>query len=160
MTRADRGDRPVCGATFPNLPRRRCVLPAGHAGGHRYAQHSNEPRARTLALQPKSWLRTKACPACGERVLVGARVCGACRHRFDRPPPARGGPQISGAASTAFICSLLCVWVVAIPLGIHARRAVDRSGGMLIGRGLSTVAIVIGVIDMIATAGLVLALAN
>jgi hypothetical protein len=142
------------------MPRRRCVLPAGHAGGHRYAQQADGPHGRLLALQPKSWLRTKTCPACGERVLVRARVCGGCRHRFDRPAPPRVGPQVSRAASVAFICSLLCIWVVAIPLGIHARRAVDRSDGLLIGSGLAAVAIVIGVIDLIATVGLVLVLAN
>jgi hypothetical protein len=143
----------LCGARLPRLASRRCVLPAGHAGSHRYALLSAQPGPRALATRPRAWWRTKTCPECGERVMVLARVCSVCGNRFDRPvAPRRVEPRTSQAAVVAMACSLIGIWIVSIPLGIHARRAVAGSGGRLTGRGLGTIAVAFGVVDMIATA--------
>jgi hypothetical protein len=62
------------------------------------------------------------------------------------------------AAVVAMGCSLIGLWPVSIPLGIYARRAVDSSAGRLEGRGLATIAVTVGVIDMVATGALIAAL--
>jgi hypothetical protein len=67
-------------------------------------------------------------------------------------------PRMCPAAAVAMGCSLIGLWVVSIPLGIYARRAVDGSAGRLTGRGLATIAVTIGVVDMIATGALIAAL--
>jgi hypothetical protein len=59
------------------------------------------------------------------------------------------------AAVVAMGCSLIGLWAVSIPLGLYARRAVDGSAGRLEGRGLATIAVTLGVLDMIATGALV-----
>jgi hypothetical protein len=56
------------------------------------------------------------------------------------------------------MCSIVGIWIVSIPLGIRARRAIDRSEGLLTGRVFGTAGIVLGLIDMIATVVLVIAL--
>ena len=86
----------------------------------------------------------KPCPQCAEDVKGAAPVFRSCWRRFDTPtvqappPPivaARSrtpprettSPRTSGAPVAAFTCSVLGFWIVSIPLGIHARREVDRS---------------------------------
>ena len=96
--------------------------------------------------------------------MQAARVCGSCGWRFDTPLP-RGpgtGPagELSRAAITALVSGIVGVWIVAIPLGIYGRRAVERSGGRMTGRGVATVAIVLGVFDMIVTTVLAIVLAG
>lgn len=96
--------------------------------------------------------------------MVTALVCRVCGKRFDTPldrapaPPA-AEPHMSEAAVTALICSIIGIWMVSIPLGVRARRAVDRSEGLLTGRGIGTASIVIGLIEMIAT-GVLIALVS
>jgi hypothetical protein len=165
MTSADSDHETICGAMFPHLPSRRCVLPAGHEGNHRHTEQSAEPDSPAVARRPRSLRRTKRCPECAERVMVAALVCRVCGNRFDTPldqaaAPPRAEPQMSSPAVTAFMCSIVGIWIVSIPLGIRARRAVDRSEGLLTGRGFGTAGIVLGLIDMIATVVLVIALAT
>jgi hypothetical protein len=95
--------------------------------------------------------------------MVASRVCRVCGTRFDTPPgrvrtPAGIAPHISAAAATAFACSMVGIWIVSIPLGLHARRAIDRSKGALTGRALGTAGVAVGLVDMIATVVLVIAL--
>jgi hypothetical protein len=135
------------------------VLPAGHAGSHRYAL-APDPTVSPLATRSKAWRRSKTCPECGERIPLLARACSVCGNRFDRPAASHGRewsePGTSQAAVIAMACSLVGIWVVSIPLGLYARRAVERSSGRLAGRGLATIAVVLGTFDMIAT-GVVMA---
>jgi len=169
MTGAASGHETICRARrlrFPNLLWGRCVLPSGHEGKHR-DQYSVEPETRAVARRPRSSHGTKICPECAENVMAAAVICRFCGSRLGSPPgqvasPVRrvplraASPRMSGAAATAFLCSLVCIWVVSIPLGIRARRAIDRSDGLITGRGFGTAGIVIGVIDMVGT-GLVIA---
>jgi len=103
--------------------------------------------------------------------MAAALVCRFCGNRLDTPldhvasplyrasPRYDAAPRMSAAATTALLCSLVCVWVVSIPLGIRARRAIDHSDGRLTGRGFATAGITIGLADMIATALLIAHLA-
>ncbi len=103
---------------------------------------------------------TKTCPQCAEHVQGAALVCRFCGYRFDGTPApvAPGETSTSGVAVAAFLCSLLDLWIAAIPLGIHARRQIDQSGGRKTGRGFATAGIVIGVIGMVASVILVIAI--
>jgi hypothetical protein len=98
--------------------------------------------------------------------MVATRVCRVCGNRFDAPPsrvrtsPGGTAPHTSAAAVAAFACSMVGIWVVSIPLGLHARRAIDRSKGALTGRALGTAGVAVGLFDMIATIVLVIALAG
>ncbi len=154
----------ICGAEQAGVPLRRCVLPPGHAGSHRYVTHFAEPAASALARRARRWRLTKGCPECGQRVILAARVCGICGWRFYTEPPGEcgvaGAGELSRVAVAALVSGIVGVWIVAIPLGLHSRRAVERSGGRLTGRGVATAAIVLGVFDMIATAVLAVALAS
>jgi hypothetical protein len=96
---------------------------------------------------------TKTCPQCAEQVQGAALVCRFCGHRFDgKPAPvAPGESSTSGVAVAAFICALLDLWIAAIPLGIHARRQIDQSGGRKTGRGFATAGIILGVVGMVAS---------
>ena len=91
--------------------------------------------------------------------MLWARVCWVCGHRFDSPPEPRAPrtiyPRMCPAAVVAMACSLIGLWVVSIPLGIYARHAVNGSAGRLEGRGLATIAVTLGVIDLIATGALI-----
>jgi hypothetical protein len=163
MMSTDSDRETICGAMFPHLPSRRCALPAGHEGSHRHTEQSAEPDSPALARRPRRLRRTKTCPECAGRVMVAALVCRVCGNRSDTPPdqaaaPPRAEPQMSSPAVTAFMCSIVGIWIVSIPLGIRARRAVDRSEGLLTGRGFGTAGIVLGLIDMVATVVLVIAL--
>jgi hypothetical protein len=97
-------------------------------------------------------------------VILASRVCGICGWRFYPRPPegsgVAGAGELSRVAVAALLSGLVGVWIVAIPLGVHGRLAVERSGGRLTGRGVATTAIVLGVFDMIATALLAVALAS
>jgi len=102
---------------------------------------------------------TKTCPECAENVQAAALVCRFCGHRFGGEP-APVGPEeasTSGAAVASFICSLLGLWIAAIPLGIHAQRQIDNSAGRKTGRGFATAGIVIGILGMTATAIVIIA---
>lgn len=112
---------------------------------------------------------TKMCPECAEKVQGAARVCRFCGFRFDQRPGAtltsravpRDSPPLaatSGVAIAAFICSLLGFWIAGIPLGIHAQNQIDESEGRLGGRGFATAGIVLGILGIIATVILILAL--
>jgi hypothetical protein len=98
--------------------------------------------------------------------MVATRVCRVCGNRFDTPhgrvrvAPRGVAPHVSAAAVAAFACSMIGIWVVSIPLGLHARRAIDRSKGALTGRALGTAGVAVGLFDMIATVVLVIALAG
>jgi hypothetical protein len=93
-----------------------------------------------------------------------ARVCASCGWRFDTPPPRRrsvtGTGELSRVAIAALVGGIVGVWIVAIPLGIYSRRAIGRSDGGLTGRGVATIAIVLGVFDMIVTTLLAIVLAG
>ena len=146
------------------MPLQRCVLPPGHAGSHRFVTHFAEPASSALARRARRWRETKSCPRCGQRLILAARVCDFCGARLhDQPtdgPAVAAAGELSRVAVAALVSGIVGVWVVAIPLGVHGRRAVERSGGRLTGRGVATVAIVLGVFDMIATAVIAAALAG
>ncbi|MGH2849458.1 MAG: hypothetical protein ACRDLP_02465 [Solirubrobacteraceae bacterium] len=152
----------ICGARPAGVSLRRCVLPPGHAGSHRFATHFAEPASSALARRTRPWTRTKACPECGQRVMAAARVCGSCGWRFDTPPLQAGVAatgELSRVAITALVSGIVGIWIVAIPLGIYGRRTVERSAGRMTGRGVATIAIVLGVFDMIVTTVLAIVLA-
>jgi Domain of unknown function (DUF4190)/Uncharacterised protein family UPF0547 len=100
---------------------------------------------------------TKTCPQCAERVQGAALVCRFCGHRFDGQPGVvqSGPPSTSGAAVAAFICSLVGLWIAGLPLGIHAQRQIDQSGGRLTGRGFATTGVVLGILGILGTVILV-----
>jgi hypothetical protein len=105
---------------------------------------------------------TKTCPECAEHVQGAALVCRFCGYRFDGSPApvAPGETSTSGVAVAAFLCSLLDLWIAAIPLGIHARRQIDQSGGRKTGRGFATAGIVLGIIGLVASVIVVVALVS
>jgi Domain of unknown function (DUF4190)/Uncharacterised protein family UPF0547 len=105
---------------------------------------------------------TKTCPMCAETVQGAALVCRFCGHRFDgrQEPVAPGETSTSGAAVAAFICSLVGLWIAGIPLGIHAQRQIDQSGGRKTGRGFATAGIILGIIGIIGTIVLVIVLVS
>jgi hypothetical protein len=76
------------------------------------------------------------------------------------PPPSVSPelPQTSAIAVGAFICSVLGLWIVGLPLGIYARQEVDRSQGRLTGRGFATAGIVFGLIGIVGTIILIIVL--
>ena len=102
---------------------------------------------------------TKTCPQCAEHVQGAALVCRFCGYRFggEPPPVAPGESNTSGAAVASFISSLLGLWIAGIPLGVHAQRQIDKSGGRKTGRGFATAGIVLGIIGMVGSVILVLA---
>lgn len=112
---------------------------------------------------------TKVCPRCAEEVKEAAAVCRFCRHEFNGPAAVSNGPAVSaapvtaassqpstppttsGAAIASFICSLLGLWIAGIPLGIHAQKTIDQSGGRITGRGFATAGVVLGILGIIGT---------
>jgi len=104
----------------------------------------------------------KVCPDCAERVKQAAAVCRFCGHGFDGRPAAWGesgmtasyaGTQTTSVLAIAgVVCAVFGISVGAIMLGILGQREVDGSGGRIGGRGLATAAIVIGVIELVVTA--------
>jgi ribosomal protein L37AE/L43A len=101
---------------------------------------------------------TKTCPECAERVQGAALVCRFCGYRFAgrQQAAAPAEANTSGAAVAAFICSLVGLWVAGIPLGIHAQRQIDKSGGRKTGRGFATAGIILGVLGLIGTVVLII----
>ena len=171
-----------CGAPhpkYPTLPSAACVLPAGHDGEHRdrYSSRWPDPEPPVVATPQEIASGVKTCPQCAEDIKAAALVCRFCGHRFDAttvqappppivaarprtPPRETASPRTSGAAVAAFICSVLGLWIVSIPLGIHARREVDRSNGLITGRGFGTAGVVLGVLGLIATIILIVAVVH
>jgi Domain of unknown function (DUF4190)/Uncharacterised protein family UPF0547 len=133
-------------------------------------------QARTLIVSGET-PGTKICPMCAEEVKLAAVICRFCGYTFETadgaPPsdlgatsqPRPAGPtapqsfaasspslgQASGTAITAFICSIIGLWFVGLPLGIFARNEIDNSAGRVTGRGFATAAIVLGIIGIFAT---------
>ena len=105
---------------------------------------------------------TKTCPQCAEHVQAAALVCRFCGHRFDGKAPsvALGEISTSGVAVAAFICSLLGLWIAAIPLGVHAQHQIDESGGRKTGRGFATAGVVLGILGIIGTIILIIVLVS
>ncbi len=95
---------------------------------------------------------TKTCPECAEHVQGAALVCRFCGHRFaGKSPEPVPEAATSGVAIASFITSLVGLWIAAIPLGIHARRQIDRSEGRKTGRGFATAGVVIGWLGLAGT---------
>jgi Domain of unknown function (DUF4190)/Uncharacterised protein family UPF0547 len=105
---------------------------------------------------------TKLCPECAENVKPAATVCRFCGHRFDgrARSHSEAPPSTSGVAVAAFVCSVVGLWIAGIPLGIHARRKIDDSGGHLTGRGFATAGIWLGLIGIVGTVILVIAIVH
>jgi hypothetical protein len=98
---------------------------------------------------------------CAEHVQGAALVCRFCGHRFDGMPSATpGDTSTSGVAVAAFICSLVGLWIAGIPLGVHAQRQIDQSGGRKTGRGFATAGIVLGIIGVVGTIVLVIVIVS
>jgi hypothetical protein len=127
--------------------------------------------ATVEATTPGSVPGTKICPRCAEEVKQAAVVCRFCGHEFGEATDTNGAAPSDGTASTigrtestatsgvaiaAFITSLVGLWIAAIPLGISAQRAIDRSEGRIGGRGFATAGIVLGVLGLIGTIVLVI----
>jgi hypothetical protein len=106
----------------------------------------------------------KTCPECAELVQVAAHVCRFCGYRFDGrarrrdEPSSNQEPSTSNVAIAAFICSLVGLWIAAIPLAISARRQIDSSHGRKTGRGFATAGLVLGWLGAIGTLILIIAL--
>jgi ribosomal protein L37E len=100
---------------------------------------------------------TKTCPRCAETVQGAALVCRFCGYSFDGTSRAvaPGEANTSGAAVAAFICSLVGLWIAGIPLGIHALRQIDSSGGRKTGRGFATAGVILGVLGLVGTVVLI-----
>jgi hypothetical protein len=114
---------------------------------------------------PGSIPGTKVCPRCAEEIKLAAAVCRFCGYEFDGSPSSVGASKeapttTSGVAIAAFITSLVGLWFASIPLGISAQRAIDRSNGRIGGRGFATAGIVLGVIGIIGTVILIIALVH
>jgi DNA-binding transcriptional regulator of glucitol operon len=60
----------------------------------------------------------------------------------------------------AFICSLVGLWIAGIPLGLHAQRQIDKSSGRLTGRGFASAGVVLGLLSVLGTVVLLIALAH
>jgi len=65
--------------------------------------------------------------------------------------------RTSGVAIAAFLCSLVGLWIAGIPLGVHAQRGIDGSNGRLTGRGFATAGIVLGILGIVGTVILIVA---
>jgi hypothetical protein len=64
---------------------------------------------------------------------------------------ASGPPKTDGQAIAALVCGIVGVLcfisaIVAIVLGVSARRRIDQSNGQLTGRGMATAGFVLGII--------------
>ncbi len=136
--------------------------PSARASDQAWRELSPEQQAAWRAspskeqLAPGSTTGTKICPRCAEEVKLAAQVCRFCGHEFGgQAMRARAAPEppsaTSGVAIASFITSLVGLWIAAIPLGIHAQRTIDRSGGRLTGRGFATAGIVLGLIGIVGT---------
>jgi len=111
------------------------------------------PAPETEPAVPSPRPDKKVCPRCAEEVKFAAQVCRFCGHSFGTPDPELAAPSqtTSGIAFASFITSLLGLWVASIPLGIYARRVIDRSKGRLVGRGFAATGIVLGFVGIVAT---------
>jgi hypothetical protein len=69
---------------------------------------------------------------------------------------ASGPPKTDSSAVAALVCGIVGVLcfipaIVAIVLGVSARRRIDQSNGQLTGRGMATAGFVLGIIWCVLT---------
>jgi hypothetical protein len=113
----------------------------------------------------------RPCPMCGEMIPMNAVQCRFCHEIFDpklkKSNVTRGSVQATSTSSSAiwalvcgiagfFLCGLI-LGIAAINLGNKAKKEIDASRGEIGGSGLATAGIVLGVIDLVAWALLIVA---
>jgi len=69
-------------------------------------------------------------------------------------PYGAGAPKTDGAAIAALVCGIagfFCVIpaILAIILGYSSKKRIDRSGGLLGGRGMAQAGIVLGIVTLV-----------
>jgi len=105
-----------------------------------------------VAALPPGLMR---CPSCGNAIAIGSDICPMCR-AITSPDGIYHGPKITAPGATAslvcgiiglFICGVI-LGIVAIVKGNEAKRAIasDPTFG---GGGMATAGIVLGILDLI-----------
>jgi|WetSurMetagenome_2_1015567.scaffolds.fasta_scaffold52282_1 hypothetical protein len=112
---------------------------------------------KALRAESKFAGRLVKCPQCGENVQVpqvaGGDPLAPAPVAVQAPAPAE--PQVCGLAKGSLICGIIGIFcaqfvlgVIAIVLGVMARKKIARTPGLL-GESKATAGIVLGVIDII-----------
>jgi len=116
----------------------------------------------------------RPCPMCGEMIAMNAVQCRFCHEIFDpklkktNPTLAYGGGNKPTSTSSSAIWALVCgiagfflcgliLGIAAINLGNKAKKEIQASNGQIGGNGMATAGIVLGVIDLVAWALVIVA---
>jgi predicted acyltransferase len=70
---------------------------------------------------------------------------------------AAGPPKTDGSAVAALVCGIVGIFcfipaIVAIVLGATAGRRIDQSNGQLMGKGMATAGLVLGIVGVVLAA--------
>jgi Uncharacterised protein family UPF0547 len=136
----------------------RYAADAARAEAARNAESQEPEGPAAEVVTPGETPGTKVCTVCAEEVKLAAVMCRYCGHQFsaasDNVPTHTFGrfaaaPQTSWVAVTAFAFSVIGLWMVGLPLGVHGEREIDESDGRLTGRGFATAGVVFGAIWLV-----------
>ena len=109
-------------------------------------------RCRRL-VEPRWGSEVRFCPVCGERLTEPLEPIAANSHAIESGHVRRTSVQailglVMGAIALAVQPCAFPLGLISVLLGLTARQSIERSAGLLGGRGVAMGAIVLGLISM------------